>query len=143
MAATTVSLIWSCRWEAARLTTFAAPHRDPRMLSAALKRIERFSHERLGLKLNPSKTIIQPIDRGVDFVGRIVKPHNTTVRRRTVSRAVHRVESTRCRQTRRDVLNSYLGLMRHGKNYQKSRKLAKVARLLNHSHSYSSEKVFA
>jgi RNA-directed DNA polymerase len=38
--------------------------------------------KRLGAHLNDSKTILQPVDRGIDFVGQVVKPWRRTTRRR-------------------------------------------------------------
>lgn len=46
------------------------------------------------------------------------------------------------RHQRRDTLNSYLGLMRHGSNYQMQRRAVKAARLLGHSHSNDARKVY-
>jgi len=122
---------------------FILLHRNPRMLSAALRRIERFSLDRLGLKLNPSKTIIQPIDRGVDFVGHVIKPHHMVARKRLTPTAIHKAAGIKDRGKRRDTLNSYLGLLRHGSNYRQQARITKAARLLDHSHSFTAEKVYS
>jgi hypothetical protein len=66
---------------------------------------------RLGARLNPGKTTLQPVDRGIDFVGHIIKPWRRTTRPRTVATALSRLASMQAE----DVYaagNSYLGLVR-------------------------------
>lgn len=121
---------------------FVLLHHSPRMLTAALKRIERFAAERLGLALNPAKTIIQPVARGMDFAGQIIRPHRTQARKRLLQSALTRAADAPDRHHRRDTLNSYLGLMRHGSNHQMQRRVVKAARLLGHSHSLDARKVY-
>ena len=61
--------------------------------------------------MNPTKTILQPVDRGVDFVGHVIKPWRRTTRARTVATATHRLRT----MPTADVFtagNSYLGLLR-------------------------------
>lgn len=60
--------------------------------------------------INPSKTILQPVERGIDFVGHVIKPWRRTTRPRTVAMAVNRLRT----MPDADVFaagNSYLGLM--------------------------------
>lgn len=49
-------------------------HRSPQWLNEAAAEIGKFVSSRLRMNLNPHKTILQPIDRGVDFVGQVIKP---------------------------------------------------------------------
>ena len=121
---------------------FIVLHRKPQMLVTALRRIERFAAEQLGLTLNPAKTIIQPVARGVDFAGHIIRPHRTQARKRLLHSALTQAADAPSRHQRRDTLNSYLGLMRHGSNYQMQRRAVKAARLLGHSHSNDARKVY-
>jgi RNA-directed DNA polymerase len=86
-------------------------HRDPQWLRAALADIEAYLPARLGVILNPRKTVLQPVDRGIDFVGHVLKPWHRTTRRKTVRRALARVEV----MPKADIAstaNSYFGLMR-------------------------------
>jgi RNA-directed DNA polymerase len=85
-------------------------HESPDWLNSALADVDGFLLARLGVRLNPSKTILQPVARGVDFVGHVIKPWARTMRRRTVSEALRRV----ARVDERDFLqvaNSYFGLL--------------------------------
>lgn len=84
---------------------------SPQYLNAVLFSIREFLPELTGLALNDSKTIIQPVYRGVDFVGQVITPKGTFVRRRNVARAL-RVLRT-CADV--DIMpraNAYLGLFR-------------------------------
>jgi len=56
-------------------------------------------------------TILQPIDRGVDFVGQVIKPWRRETRRRTRNEALRRVAETPAADLM-PVANSYFGLLR-------------------------------
>jgi hypothetical protein len=107
-------------------------HESPQWLYSALLRISDFVETRLHAKLNPSKTIIQPIDRGVDFVGHVIKPWARTTRRRTFNEAISRIK----RIDASDVFtcaNSYFGLLRQaGASHVDRTMLAKA--VLNRGH---------
>jgi RNA-directed DNA polymerase len=62
---------------------FVLLHESPQQLNAWRAAIAAFLEERLALELNDSKTILQPIARGIDFVGQVIAPHRRTLRRRT------------------------------------------------------------
>jgi RNA-directed DNA polymerase len=64
---------------------------SPQWLNYARADIEAFLPELLGLRLNPRKTVIQPLERGVDFVGQVIKPWRRTVRKRTRNDALARL----------------------------------------------------
>lgn len=106
---------------------FVLLHESREWLAATLREIEDFLPARLGVRLNPSKTILQPIDRGVDFVGQVIKPWYRRVRPRVVAEARARVASAPAA----DVLttaNSYFGLLRQAPSSHRDRAhLAKVA----------------
>ncbi len=86
-------------------------HPSPQWLNEAHAAIEQFLPARLHLHLNPRKTILQPVDRGVDFVGQVLKPHSRTTRRRTVAHALRRIEQLPAPSVHATG-NSYLGLLR-------------------------------
>ena len=116
--------------------------RDPGRLVTALARTEEFAQQRLGLQLNPTKTILQPVHRGVDFVGHIVRPHHTRTRKRLLGNALHALSIGKDAAQRRSTANSYLGLMRQGKDFYRRAQLVKACRLLGHSHESNAERVF-
>lgn len=104
---------------------FVLLHTSPQWLSAALADVDAFLPERLHARLNPRKTVLQPIDRGIDFVGQLIKPWCRRTRPRTVAAALQRVEHT-ARDELRTSANSYFGLLR-----QASHSHADRARLAN------------
>lgn len=102
-------------------------HESPAWLNQAAARIGDFVSKRLGLALNPRKTILQPIDRGVDFVGQVIKPWRRVLRRKTFDNALAAVSS----KTGDDLMksaNSYLGLLRQSDHSHSARaRLVRIA----------------
>lgn len=100
---------------------------SPQWLNDALARITAWLPEHLGAQINPRKTILQPVDRGIDFVGHIIKPWRRTTRPRAVATAVQRLRT----MPEADVFtagNSYLGLLGQATHSHKDR--ATVANVL-------------
>ncbi|MBC2731347.1 RNA-directed DNA polymerase [Thiobacillus sp.] len=104
---------------------FILLHESPQWLNAAHDEIEAFLPARLNARLNPSKTILQPVDRGVDFVGHVIKPWHRSTRRRTVNEAIRRVR-TIDHTDLFETANSYFGLLRQAQHSHHDR-----ARLAN------------
>jgi RNA-directed DNA polymerase len=109
---------------------FVLLHESPQQLNAWRDAIAAFLTERLRLELNTSKTILQPIARGIDFVGQVIQPHRRTLRRRTFNEALSRL-------SRRELAgedlwrsaNSYLGLARQATHSHRDRcRLANMLR---------------
>jgi RNA-directed DNA polymerase len=88
---------------------FILLHESPKQLGIWLSEINEFLPS-LGARLNPKKTIIQPIDRGVDFVGHVIKPFRRTTRKKTVNQAIKRIE-TIDHSKLWETANSYFGLL--------------------------------
>ncbi|WP_425328325.1 reverse transcriptase [Pseudomonas nitroreducens] len=102
---------------------------DKRVLEQLLAwqaQIEAFLADTLHARLNPSKTILQPIERGIDFVGQVILPHRRTTRPRTVETALRRVSTVPAEQLR-ETANSYFGLLGQASHsHNARRKLARV-----------------
>jgi retron-type reverse transcriptase len=90
---------------------FILLHESPRQLNAWRAEIEAFLERELRIRINPTKTILQPVARGIDFVGHVIKPWRRTIRRRTVHEALSRVR-TRDAGDLFHSANSYFGLLR-------------------------------
>jgi retron-type reverse transcriptase len=88
---------------------FVLLHESPQWLNGALASIDAFLPT-LGARLNPTKTILQPVARGVDFVGHVIKPWHTRARRRTVSQAISRLATMDAGDVYA-AANSYFGLL--------------------------------
>jgi RNA-directed DNA polymerase len=99
---------------------FIVLHRSKDYLVKSLADIEQFLSERLHARLNPTKTILQPVDRGIDFVGQVVKPWRTTTRAKTVRYAIKRI-STEDKDDVSKSANSYFGLLRQAGKSRRDR----------------------
>ena len=95
-------------------------------LNDCLRQIAAFLPERLHVRLNPKKTILQPIDRGIDFVGQVIKPWHTTTRRKTVNHAVSAIRRAEPMEAYKSA-NSYFGLLRQASaNHHDRSRLARA-----------------
>lgn len=111
---------------------FVLLHESPQWLNAAHADIEAFLPRVLHAQLNPSKTILQPVDRGVDFVGHLIKPWCTRTRRRTVRQAISRIGAMDTADVYASA-NSYFGLLRQaGSGHADRADLARA--VLRHGH---------
>lgn len=111
---------------------FVFLHESPQQLNQWLAEVEAFL-PRLGAKLNPTKTILQPVDRGVDFVGHVIKPWRRTTRKRSMAQALKRTAAAPAEDLR-ETANSYFGLLSQASHSGKDReKLARVVLLRGNS----------
>ena len=90
---------------------FVLLHDDPDWLTEAHRDIEAFLPATLRVALNPRKTIRQPIDRGIDFVGQLIRPIHRILRRRTYHDALQRLSDLPADQLFASA-NSTFGLLR-------------------------------
>lgn len=87
----------------------------------------------LDVHLNPAKTILQPIDRGIDFVGQVIKPWRRVLRRRTLNDAISRAGQIPAEELF-EPANSYFGLLRQATHSHTDRAcLANVLRKRGHT----------
>jgi hypothetical protein len=104
---------------------FVLLHESPQWLNHALGSIEEKLAD-LRLALNPRKTILQPVDRGIDFVGQIVLPHRRMTRRLTLRKALRRLKDTPVEDLYASG-NSYLGLVRQtGSSHYEQALIARI-----------------
>jgi RNA-directed DNA polymerase len=107
---------------------FVLLHESPQWLNAALADIEAFLPRELNARLNPGKTILQPIGRGIDFVGHVIKPWRRSIRRRTFHEAISRLSGIAGADVQQSA-NSYFGLLRQAtKSHVDRAHLANVVR---------------
>lgn len=99
-----------CRHYIRYVDDFVILNEDRAWLAAVHDEIEAFLPRALGVRLNPAKTIIQPVDRGIDFVGQVVLPWRRITRRRTFREALRRTAATPA-EGLQQTANSYFGLL--------------------------------
>ena len=112
---------------------------DKAFLKRAIRGIEIYTEERLGLQCHSDKTYLQPVSHGVKFLGQYVYPHRRYTINRTIGRFVERVKQCvkECHGTMTDirkdywrqVLNSYFGFLTQTNEY---RARSKIFEMLPH-----------
>lgn len=121
---------------------FVLLHESPEWLNSARERMEELLALRLALHLNPSKTILQPIERGIDFVGHEVRPWRRLTRRRTVNNAMHRLEHMPSGHVYQ-AANSYFGLLcQAADSYGDRRRLARLVLRRGHAVNFGLTKAY-
>lgn len=117
-------------------------HESPQWLNQASAKIGAFASDRLGMALNPRKTILQPVERGVDFVGQIIKPWRRVLRRKTFENALAAVSGKHGDDLVKSA-NSYFGLLRQSDRSHKARaRLVRIALRKGHCVDGKFTKVF-
>lgn len=107
-------------------------HESPDWLNSALGDVNAYLPS-LGLALNPRKTILQPIHRGIDYVGQVIKPWRRSTRKRTMATAISRLQTMPDDETFA-AGNSYLGLLRQASHSHTDRAdLSNVLRWRGHA----------
>jgi retron-type reverse transcriptase len=122
---------------------FVLLHESSAALVDWLNRIGEFLPARLGAHLNPRKTVLQPADRGIDFVGHVIKPWRRIPRANALPNALRRLQQT----ADADYIaaaNSYFGLLRQSQSSHHIRAdLANSARRRGFSVSADLTKAYA
>jgi RNA-directed DNA polymerase len=84
---------------------------DRAWLEDLLPKIREFLGERLRLELHPSKVSIATVASGVDYLGWVHFPDHRVLRTVTKRRVLRGIRNS---QGKREVVQSYLGLLGHG-----------------------------
>ncbi len=104
---------------------FVLVHRDRQQLGAWRERIETFLRVDLRLELKADQRL-RPLRAGVDFLGYVVYPTHTTVRRRVIAHARAKLAAFELRwdhspaaiEAVRSAWSSYLGHFSHASSYR-------------------------
>ena len=112
---------------------FILLHESAEWLTQAKADIEAFLPNRLNAHLNPTKTILQPVDRGIDFVGHVIKTWSRRTRARSVSESIRKARQTPAADLL-EVANSYYGLLRQAQHSHHDRaRLSNALRRRGHT----------
>jgi len=106
---------------------FILLHHSPKWLNQAKSQIEQLLAG-LHLQINPRKTVLQPVARGIDFVGHLLKTDRRITRRRTVHTALSRLQDMPAADLHQ-AANSYFGLLRQASHSHHDRTLIAHAAL--------------
>ena len=112
---------------------------DVSVLNLHYEKIERFSHETLGLRLHPNKKRIYPVAQGIDFVGFVIKPGRTYLRNMSITRCKQKIRAWERRGAPVDKetlsalaqsVTSYLGMLRQVDGFRARQSLCRNFRSL-------------
>jgi len=106
---------------------FVFIHESTAVLSDWLRQVTAFLPERLGAHINPRKTVLQPVSRGIDFVGHVIRPFHRTPRANALPNALRRIRDTKDDELF-EAINSYFGLFRQTDSRHVRAQLANAAR---------------
>lgn len=109
-----------CRHYIRYVDDFVLLHDSAQWLNDARTQIEQFLAKNLHAELNPTKTVLQPIHRGIDFAGQVILPHRRVTRTRTLHQAIARTAAADPKRFR-DRANSYFGLLRQASHSHHAR----------------------
>lgn len=108
---------------------------DKNYLLQVLSQIDNFLRDKLELFLHPDKILIRKLVQGIDFLGYVVLPYYKVLRTKTKRRILKKIKYKRRQLNKGWItsgdfdrsLQSYLGLLVHGKNYKIQKKLLGIA----------------
>ncbi len=104
---------------------------DKAYLENLIAPIRSFLSNKLSLQLHPKKITIRNFHQGIDFLGYIVFPHHRLLRTKTKQRIFRKLEKRVreykdgriTKQTLRQSLHSYLGVLSHANTYRLEQEL--------------------
>jgi hypothetical protein len=108
---------------------FILIHNEKEYLKILVPRIAEYLKTRLQLTLHPHKVYLQHIEKGVQYLGSVIKPHRKYISRRTTGNFYAAIEKHNLivRDHKPTIeeqrnffacINSYLGILRHYKTYK-------------------------
>lgn len=116
-----------CKYYCRYVDDFVIMHKSPQYLNSVHKDLTIFLKERLNLELHQNKKLINKIDKGIDFVGFVVKPYRVNLRQKTLKRLfkiIREQKENECWFYEEELkkftasVNSYLGMLRYANGYK-------------------------
>lgn len=120
-----------CRYYGRYVDDMVLFHENPNVLNKWRYEIDAFLQDKLSLHLHPNKIWLNKVDKGVDFVGFMIKPGRTYMRTHSLNNCKQKIRAWEQRGSPLDKdslinlsrsMNSYLGMLRqvNGYNARKS-----------------------
>lgn len=82
-------------------------------LNSLVPKINKFLNNSLKLHLHPSKLLIRKYRQGIDFLGYVCFPYNTVLRPKTKKRMFRNIRLKMYDKNFEQILQSYLGILKH------------------------------
>ena len=110
---------------------FVIVSEDEDYLVNLIPKINYFLEEKLKLRIHPNKISINRFNRGIDYLGYVLFPHFTLIRKRTKKRVLRKINekillyknSEISKEQLESTLMSYLGILSHADAHRFSEKL--------------------
>lgn len=111
-----------CKYYVRYVDDFILLDSDKERLKYFRDEIRNFLEKNLALRLSESKTKMQSIDKGIDFLGYFIKPMHALVRRKVVGRLKNKLYEFQKNSISDDkilaTINSYYGHFRHAASFR-------------------------
>lgn len=104
---------------------------NKKRLEEILPEITKFLYERLKLSLHPNKVSINTFSSGIDFLGWVNFPKHKVLRTSTKKKMFRNII---VKDYKKEVVQSYLGLISHGNSYRLREKIEEMQK--NNSYTY-------
>jgi hypothetical protein len=104
-------------------------HTDKQKLLEAIPLIRWFLADQLFLILHPKKIYLQQVQKGVQFLGAVIKPYRSYLRKRTVGKRYTKIQQLNTSFNKGKILslmNSYLWMCQHHKSFHLCKKMWKL-----------------
>ena len=112
------------KWYIRYADDFVIMHHDKSVLLDVLPKMREFLEEKLALSLHLDKTFFKTASSGIDFLGWVHFPGHRVLRTTTKRRMCKRIKGT---ETKKETVQSYLGLLRHGNTEKLKQEVAVLA----------------
>lgn len=115
-----------CKYYCRYVDDFVIMHKNPQYLNKIHKDLTVFLKEKLNLELHQHKKLINKVDKGIDFVGFVVKPYRVSLRQKTIKRIFKIISGQKLNEQWfyeeelekfTSTINSYLGMLRNTNGY--------------------------
>ncbi len=113
---------------------FILVHKSKDYLKSLISEIAKYLQAELKLTLHPDKIYLQDIEKGVKYIGAVIKPHRKYISNRTKGNFYETVEkhngiasdhrpSKEEQKAFINSMNSYIGIMKHYKTFKERKKM--------------------
>lgn len=115
-----------CRYYGRYVDDIVLFHEAPEVLNAWYDAMDDFLQSHLGMRFHPNKKWLNRADVGIDFVGFVIKPGRTYLRRSSLNRCSQKIRGWERKgapvdpqslQKLSDSMTSYLGMLRQVNGY--------------------------
>ena len=112
----------ACRYYGRYVDDMVFLHHDKKYLKSLIPKINNYLKDNLGLNLHPKKIYIQNIEKGVPFLGMMIKPYHIYPGKRIRKNFYECLKDATNAKSGIDNINSYLGMIKNYNSYKLRKK---------------------